>query len=130
MRSLFIRSSKFCNLIIGCSLIAALILYSVITIPNINADLGGHYALSTKWGTHGTGNGQFNQPYGVAVDSSGRVYVADSANNRIQKFSSSGNFITKWGTQGSGNGEFKSPYGIAVDSSNNVYVADSANNRI
>jgi DNA-binding beta-propeller fold protein YncE len=40
----------------------------------------------TQWGTFGTGNGQFNQPTGVAVDGSGNVYVADPGNHRIQKF--------------------------------------------
>ncbi|MBF0537156.1 MAG: DUF1566 domain-containing protein [Nitrospirae bacterium] len=57
-------------------------------------------------------------------------YVADPANNRIQKFSSSGAFITKWGSSGSGDGQFNSPYGVAVDTSGNVYVADNGNNRI
>ena len=41
----------------------------------------------TKWGTQGTGDGQFQNPYGIEVDSSGYVYVADSYNYRIQKFS-------------------------------------------
>ena len=53
------------------------------------------------------------------------VYVADSSNNRIQKFDSNGNFITKWGTEGTGDGQFSNPDGIAVDSSGNVYVADT-----
>ena len=52
----------------------------------------------TKWGTPGNGTGQFEQPQGVAVDSSGNVYVADTDNDRIQKFSSNGNFINMWGT--------------------------------
>ena len=41
----------------------------------------------SKWGTHGTGHRQFLYPAGVAVASDGSVYVADSSNNRIQKFS-------------------------------------------
>ena len=45
-----------------------------------------------SFGGPGTGNGQFNDPEGVAVDSGGNIYVADTVNNRIQKFDSSGNF--------------------------------------
>ncbi len=78
----------------------------------------------------GTGNGQFNSAGGVAVDSSGNVYVADTNNNRIQKFTSSGAYMTQWGSSGSGDGQFSNPNGVAVDSSGNVYVADTYNNRI
>ena len=67
-----------------------------------------------------------------SVDSStGEVYVADTWNNRIQKFDSNGEFITKWGSEGNGNGELFNHLGISVDSSTgNVYVADTWNNRI
>ena len=59
------------------------------------------------------------------------MFVADSLNNRVQVFDSSGHFITKWGSLGTGDGQFDSPYGIAVDSSTgNVFVADTFNNRI
>ena len=51
-----------------------------------------------KWGTLGSGDGQFGYPYGVAADGSGNVYVADTDSHRIQKFDSEGNFLTKWGT--------------------------------
>jgi aldose sugar dehydrogenase len=57
--------------------------------------------------------------------------VADTANNRIQVFSSNGSFITMWGGYGEINGSFTYPQGIAVDPTNgNVYVADTGNNRI
>ena len=72
------------------------------------------YSFIKKWGSSGIGDGQFDQPWGVAVDSSGNVYVADSANNRVQKFSSDGSFITKWGSTGTGDGQFNSPTGVAV----------------
>jgi len=72
----------------------------------------------------------FNWPYGIALDSSGNVYVADTYNHRVQKFTSSGHFVTKWGSQGSGDGQFNEPYGIALDSSGNVYVADQRNHRV
>jgi hypothetical protein len=89
-----------------------------------------NYSFLKKWGTNGTDNGQFDVPIGVAVDSSGNVYVSDWLNSRIQKFDSSGNFITKWGSQGKDNGQFYNPQGIAVDLSGNVYVADTLNTRI
>ena len=84
----------------------------------------------TQLGSGGSGDGEFNYPSGVTVDSSGNVYVADSNNHRIQKFDSDGVFVTKWGSKGSGDGQFQQPSGIAIDSSGNVYVADSDNHRI
>jgi Tol biopolymer transport system component len=88
------------------------------------------YEFIAKWGSYGSGNGQFYGPFGIAVDSSRYVYVADSNNNRIQKFTSSGGFVTKWGSSGTGNGQFDTPAGIAVDSSGYIYVADEMNHRI
>jgi streptogramin lyase len=81
-------------------------------------------------GIIGSGDGQLDVPYGVAVDASGNVYVAEEGNHRVQKFDSTGTFVTKWGTYGSGDNQFNSPAGVAVDASANVYVADAANNRI
>ena len=89
-----------------------------------------NYEFVTKWGSYGSEDGQFIIPWGVAVDSSGNVYVADNENHRIQKFTSVGTFITKWGSYGSGDGQLGFPRGVAVDSSDNVYVADNENNRI
>src|SRR5215212_3402562 len=68
----------------------------------------------TKWGNSTDGDGQFSNPQGVAIDSSGNVYVADTWNHRIQKFNSSGGFITKWGSSGTGNGQFSNPQGVAI----------------
>ncbi|TAK33737.1 MAG: hypothetical protein EPO21_11995 [Chloroflexota bacterium] len=88
-------------------------------------------AFLTKWGSTGTGDGQFDGPTGIALDSAGNVYVADSGNNRIQKFSGAGTFLTKWGSKGGAYGQFDGAYtGIAVDAEGDVYVADSGNDRI
>jgi DNA-binding beta-propeller fold protein YncE len=83
----------------------------------------------TKWGTSGSGDGQFVRPASLAVDASGNVFVVDEGNNRIQKSDSNGNFLTKWGTTGTDNGQFEEPTGIALDSSGNVYVVDRGNSR-
>jgi len=83
-----------------------------------------------KWESSGSGDGQFDGPESIAVDTSGYVYVADQSNNRIQKFTSNGQFVTKWGSEGKEDGQFTQPFGLAVDSSDNVYVADSENHRI
>ncbi|MGD0177219.1 MAG: hypothetical protein ABSC50_10385 [Candidatus Bathyarchaeia archaeon] len=86
--------------------------------------------ISLIWGSLGSGNGQFNGPEGVAVDSSGNVYVTDTGNNRVEEFTGTGTFITAWGSLGSGNGQFNFPLGVAVDSGGNVYVADDFNSRV
>src|SRR2546422_702804 len=88
------------------------------------------FTFLLKWGTSGTGNGQFITPTGIATDSAGNVYASDVNNHRIQKFGSAGVFITKWGSNGGGDGQFLGPEGLAIDSSDNVYVADTGNNRI
>jgi hypothetical protein len=66
----------------------------------------------------------------VAVNSTGAVYVADTGNHRIQKFTSLGVYAATIGSQGTGDGQFDSPSGIAVDSNGFIYVADTGNNRI
>jgi uncharacterized repeat protein (TIGR01451 family) len=82
------------------------------------------------WGSQGSGNGQFNSPTGIAVDSTGNIYVADTNNHRIQQFDSNSNFLSQWGSQGSGDSQFDSPQGIVVDSIGHIYVADTGNHRI
>ncbi|MBU0672303.1 MAG: hypothetical protein KJ732_04655, partial [Candidatus Margulisbacteria bacterium] len=68
------------------------------------------------WGTQGAGNGQFNTPSGVAIDSSGDVYVIDAGtgNGRIQKFNSDGVYQAQW--------QCGEPEGIAIDNKNRIIV--------
>jgi sugar lactone lactonase YvrE len=88
------------------------------------------YQFVLKWGGWGLGDGKFDSATGVAVSPSGKVYVTDIGNHRIQKFDSRGNFITKWGSLGTGDGQFKRPMGIALDSLENVYVTEEEGHRI
>jgi len=106
-----------------------------ITSAGIVTTLAGSGSYSFADGT-GTA-ASIAQPAGVAVDSSGNVYVADSGNNRIRKITSAGVVTTLAGsgigayTDGTGTtASFNGPQGVAVDSSGNVYVADSNNSRI
>ncbi len=87
----------------------------------------------------GTGSvARFYFPLGVAVDSSGNIYVADQGNHTIRKITSAGAVTTiagSAGLSGSTNGtasaaRFSSPYGVAVDSAGNVYVADNRNHTV
>jgi hypothetical protein len=84
---------------------------------------------------------RFNYPSGVAVDSAGNVYVADTGNNTIRKVTSAGMVTTlaglargdtsvDWARSVDGAGStarFKQPFGVAVDSAGNLYVADAGN---
>lgn len=87
-------------------------------------------SLGSSGGGLGSGNGQFRAPQGVAVDAAGNIYVADTQNDRVQVFDSSGAFVRKFGTPGSVAGKLNGPRGLGIDTAGNVYVADSDNNRI
>jgi hypothetical protein len=100
-------------------------------------------------GTSGTAAGQFAQPTGLAIDSSGTIVVADKYNNRIAEYTPGGTFIRAFGwgvaggaglqvctttcvagTNGGGAGELYAPTDVALDSSGLIYVSDTYNNRI
>ena len=82
-----------------------------------------------QFGSQGSGDGQFNYPMSIAVDSEGMLYVSDYGNHRVQVFTRNGQFIYSFGKKGSGQGELIGPCGVFVDGSY-VYVAENSNNRV
>jgi len=90
----------------------------------------GDYDLLHKWGKYGpTEPNNFAFPQFIAVGEDGSIYVSDFGNKRIQKFSSSGEYVTHWGNSGKQLGNFYNPSGIAV-SDDSVFVVDRDLNRI
>jgi DNA-binding beta-propeller fold protein YncE len=75
-------------------------------------------------GGEGPDEGQFDSPTAIAVDTAGNVFVADTGNGRIEKFSPTGALLTSIGAKESGHGQFSEPSGIAVDRAGNMYVAE------
>jgi prepilin-type N-terminal cleavage/methylation domain-containing protein len=108
----------------------------------------GYNGVAGSIGSSGSANGQFDLPFGIAIDASGNLWVTDGGNNRVQEFNSSGTWLQSIGgpspytcetspsgsipacASGTGSGQFNDPQGIAIDASGNVWVADDGNNRV
>ncbi|HEY9407902.1 MAG TPA: PQQ-dependent sugar dehydrogenase [Nitrososphaera sp.] len=107
-------------------------------IEKFSSNFSGNFSANSpngtylaEWGKYGVEpDSRFNAPEGIAVDRKGNVYVVDTGNNRIQKFSANGIFLGKFGSFGTNDASFDAPEGIAVDQLGNVYVVDTGNNRI
>ena len=75
----------------------------------------------TAWGKRGKGPGEFDTPHSIAIDSRGRIFVADRSNGRMQIFDADGRFIDQWK-------QFGRPSGVFIDKNDAMYVADSQSN--
>ena len=100
---------------------------SIAEIPDISKFY--HHKSFLSW-SEGSGEKEFKSPCGIACDSTGKVYVADTGNNRIQVFTTEGTFLRMFGKHGCGSGELDGPYGIAIDSNGMVYVSEDGNHRV
>ena len=69
---------------------------------------------------------EFKEPRGIAVDSQGNVWIADTGNNRIQELGSTGYYIRQFGSSST----LKEPQGVAVNPAGDVWIADTGNNRV
>lgn len=98
----------------------------------IGTQPSGSVPFLRKFGTKGTGNGQFaSGPINVAVEAStGYIFVSDTYGHRVLKFDASGNYISAIGSAGTGNGQFQYPTGIAVTGGGEMFVVDYGNKRV
>ncbi|MFK7801184.1 MAG: flippase activity-associated protein Agl23 [Anaerolineae bacterium] len=87
------------------------------------------------FGQNGLGEGEFNEPWGIAIDDE-FVYVTDTWNNRIQKFTLEGQFVLMFGISGSpgspteGGGQFYGPRDVVLGPNDTLMVTDTGNHRI
>ncbi len=97
-------------------------------------DAEGNFLL--EWGFAAMTGGQLTEPgafFGpraIAIDAEGNLYVTDTGNKRVQKFSPDGQFLAQYGGGGAGPGQFDEPVGIAIGPEGNIYVADTWNRRV
>ena len=102
--------------------------HHVIAVSELNDHVVKKYSLQgdylSKFGSRGSGDGQFNRPQGLCFNSKGLLYVVDSDNYRVQVFRENNVFLFKFGSKGHNPGQFQGARFIAVDSSDQVYVTD------
>jgi len=109
-------------------------------------------ATTSEHGTPGGGAGQLNNPYGIADDGAGNLYVVSQNDPRVNQFTASGDFVRAWGwgvdtgaaafevctaattcqpgIAGGGAGQLAAPSGVVADGSGNLYVGDADNQRV
>ena len=95
-------------------------------IQILNPDL----TFYSKFGSRGSGNGQFNHPWDIAFDSSGNAYIADKDNHHIQVFTEEGRYVRQFGKEGSGDGELNAPSSVAIGNDDVLYVTEYGNHRV
>jgi DNA-binding beta-propeller fold protein YncE len=106
-----------------------------VTDAEVNAErivkfntVGDYYS---HWGINGTGDGELNQPSGLAIDTvAHELYVVDAGNHRVQVFDLNGVYLRQFGEEGIADGQFTTPWGVTIDSADGVYISDRTANNI
>ncbi|SLM29561.1 exported hypothetical protein [Desulfamplus magnetovallimortis] len=123
-KSFLYLCSKLANLFsLLCLLISLIFLLAPLTLAsqeNSLTHIRSWPQISDSW--------CLNTPMDIAVDYDGNIYVLDTGNYRIQKFTPNRNFITSWGSLGSGNNQFVDPKSIAFHPEGYIYVSDNGYN--
>jgi DNA-binding beta-propeller fold protein YncE len=97
----------------------------------LDPTFNGTGSIGNSDGSAGTGNGEFNGPFDVAVSPDGsEIDVSDSNNHRIQRFAPSGAFIASFGSLGSDLSHFNHPKGLSFGKDSVVQIVDWGNNRL
>lgn len=120
-------------LIVSLVIITAGLLFFTLFFSNVSAfdPQAKHYVFVKKWGSRGTGDGQFHRIHDFDFNPSETIlYAIDRDGSRIQAFDKNGTFLFKWGSKGTGDGQFSIPYSVDADSLGDVWVADRNNHRI
>ena len=114
------------QLVVLVTVVAALILSAA------PARAAQSFVLLTKWGSQGSGTGQFDRPIDLTIDSAGSVFVSDQHNNRVQKFNPNGGFISSFNRTNIGpfNPTFLGEVGAITTGSNVVYVRDRTHHKL
>ena len=99
------------------------VLGSIVALALVPLSGVAQYTFESKFGSSGTGEGQFDAPRGVAIDNSGQIVITESGNNRVQICSYAGS-CTAFGSFGLLSGEFDRPRGVTVSSSGRIFIAD------
>jgi DNA-binding beta-propeller fold protein YncE/Flp pilus assembly protein TadD len=121
------RSSGRGIVCLFCTLIAFVLLISTSLPAAVETRA---YRAAITVGQEGREIGQFRQPGSVVVDDTGRLYVADTYNHRIQVFLRDGRFLQTFGVEGGQPGALSRPKGLAWGPNHLLYVADTGNHRI
>jgi hypothetical protein len=112
---------------------ANLVIYRIPTDPSAADGLPGAPPLQPGdrfSASMGSGPGQLDGPRGLAVEPGGTILIADTGNDRIERFAADGSFIAAFGARGDAPGNFNEPYSVTVDARGHVFVADTWNHRI